>query len=263
MCRRRWLRSRRLRLNSTAGGISRTEPAPARDEKKVVARVTAIADTSSHGARGARAHPRGISNPLQINVGHLPEIREAGSNNAIDQDRRSTGSAFGSDLQRGAGGLLQVQSSQRRGPVFEVDAARRGSALDSSVAVLNSKGKELARSEDVNGLDSVLFFKAAEDGEYILQVRDFRYGGGSYTYRLYAGALPHVQSIFPFGGQRGQSVEVALAGRNLEGTSKMNLNIAGNAPRGRQDIRANTPKGYSNRAVRCAGLSEFHRNGTE
>ena len=26
-------------------------------------------------------------------------------------------------------------------------------------------------------------------------------------------------------------MEVALAGRNLEGTSKMNLNIAGNAPR--------------------------------
>src|SRR5258705_2524220 len=32
----------------------------------------------------------------------------------------------------------------------------------------------------------------------------------------------------------------------FEGTSKMTLNIAANAPRGRQDIRVTTPKGYSN-----------------
>ncbi|HTD87058.1 MAG TPA: hypothetical protein VK850_10820, partial [Candidatus Binatia bacterium] len=35
-------------------------------------------------------------------------------------------------------------------------------------------------------------------------------------------------------------------GKNLEGTSKITLNIAPNAPLGRQDIRANTPKGLSN-----------------
>ena len=111
----------------------------------------------------------------------------------------------------------------------------------------------------MNGLDSVLFFKAAEDGEYILQVRDFRYQAGVILIVSTPGRCRMRNQSFRL---RGQSVEVALAGRNLEGTSKMNLNIAGNAPRGRQDIRANTPKGYYC-AVRCAGLSEFHRNGTE
>src|SRR5689334_24576865 len=51
----------------------------------------------------------------------------------------------------------------------------------------NTTGKELARNEDFNGLDSLLSFNVPEDGEYILQVRDFRYlGGGNYTYRCYA-----------------------------------------------------------------------------
>ena len=80
MC-RRWLQPA-ITIDSTAGGISRTD-APARAEKSV-ARVTAIA-TSPLTVREVRVLTRGISNPLQINVGHLPEIREAGSNNAIDQ----------------------------------------------------------------------------------------------------------------------------------------------------------------------------------
>ena len=39
-------------------------------------------------------------------------------------------------------------------------------------------GKELARNEDHNGLDSLLTFEVPEDGDYILQLRDFRYQGG-------------------------------------------------------------------------------------
>ena len=238
-----------ISIESSAGGISRTDPAPARDEKKVVARVTATADVSLDTRELRVLTPGGISNPVQLNVGHLPEIREAGSNNAIEQAQeiKFPGALSGVISSAAQVDYFKFRAAKGEELVFEVDAARRGSALDSSLAVLNLQGKELARSEDASGLDSVLFFKPPEDGEYVLQVRDFRYqGGGNYTYRLYAGALPYVESIFPFGGQRGQSVEVALTGRNLEGTSKLTLNIAGNAPRGRQDIRASTPKGYSN-----------------
>ena len=236
-------------IESTLGGITRSEAAPARDEKRVVARVTAAADTALF-PRELRVQTRsGISNPLQLNVGHLPELREAGSNNALEQAQEIK---LPVTLSGGVSASAQVDYFKFKGTkgeelVFEVDAARRGSALDSSVTVVDAKGKELARGEDANGLDSLLFFTPAEDGEYFLAVRDFRYqGGGNYNYRLHAGALPYVESIFPFGGQRGQPVEIALAGRNLEGTTKMNLNIAPSAPRGRQDIRANTPRGISN-----------------
>jgi len=236
-------------IESTLGGISRTEPAPPRDEKKVVARVTAAADASLTARELRVLTPTGISNPLPLNVGHLPEVREAGANNSMEQAQEIKFPVALSGVIAAATQVDYFKFNAAAGTelVFEVDAARRGSALDSSIAVLDSKGKELARSEDANGLDSLLFFKPQTDGEYILQVRDFRYqGGGNYAYRLYAGVLPYVESIFPFGGQRGQPVEIALTGRNLEGTAKMTLNIAASAPRGRQDIRANTPKGNSN-----------------
>jgi hypothetical protein len=236
-------------IESSLGGISRTEAAPPRDDKKVVARVTAASDASLTVRELRVLTATGISNPLQLNVGHLPEAREAGANNTIEQAQEIKFPVALSGVVSAAAQVDYFKFKATGGEelVFEVDAARRGSALDSSVAVLDGQGTELVRSEDVNGLDSLLFFKPARDGEYVLQVRDFRYqGGGNYNYRLYAGVLPYVESIFPFGGQRGQQVEIALAGRNLEGTSKMTLNIAPGAPRGRQEIRANTPKGNSN-----------------
>src|SRR5437868_5483430 len=80
----------------------------------------------------------------------------------------------------------------------------------------------------------------ADGGDYFLQIRDFRFqGSGAHKYRINAGALPYLESIFPFGGQRGKQVEVALSGRNLEGTSKMTFAIAPTSPLGRQEIRAN------------------------
>jgi hypothetical protein len=236
-------------IESTLGGISRLEPAPVRDDKRVVARVTAVADATLSPREVRVLSPGGISNPLQLNVGHLPELRESKPNNSVEQAQMVTFPIAISGTISGATQIdyFKFKASKGEELVFEVDAARRGSALDSSIAVLDSKGKELARNEDGIGLDSLLFFKPPADGEYILQVRDFRYqGGGNYTYRLYAGVLPYVESIFPFGGQPGQQAEIALTGHNLEGTSKMTLNVAGNAPRGRQDIRANTPRGYSN-----------------
>jgi hypothetical protein len=238
-----------ITIESSLGGISRTEPAAARDDKKIVARVTATSDASLTPRELRVLTAAGISDPLPLNVGHLPELREAGSNNSVGQAQEIKFPVALSGVIAAAAQVDYFKFKAASGAelVFEIDAARRGSALDSSLAVLDGTGKELARSEDVNGLDSLLFFKPPTEGEYVLQVRDFRYqGGGNYTYRLYAGVLPYVESIFPFGGQRGQQVEIALTGRNLEGTSKMTLDIAATAPRGRQDIRVNTPKGYSN-----------------
>jgi 3-hexulose-6-phosphate synthase/6-phospho-3-hexuloisomerase len=47
--------------------------------------------------------PGGISNPLQINVGHLPEIREAGSNNTIEQAQEIKFPAFARYITSAAG----------------------------------------------------------------------------------------------------------------------------------------------------------------
>lgn len=196
-----------LTIESDRGGISRVDPAPPRDQKRLVAIVTAAADAPL-GAREVRVlTPTGVSNPLLINVGQLPEVAEKEPNNSLEQAQMLELPAVISGVVAASAQFDYYRFKAAKGQdlVFEVDASRRGSALDSSLAVLDHAGKELARNEDFNGLDSLITFAVPEDGEYVVQLRDFRYqGGGNYNYRLYAGALPLVRSIFPLGGQRGK-----------------------------------------------------------
>ncbi|HKQ40348.1 MAG TPA: PPC domain-containing protein, partial [Verrucomicrobiae bacterium] len=217
-------------IESGSGAITRAEMPRAVDQKRVVARVTASANAALNPRELRVVTPAGVSNPLLLNVGHLPELPETSILPLPAAVSGVIGAAAEVDQ-------FKFKASKGQELVFEVDAARRGSPLDASLSVADTKGKELARNEDYNGLDSLLTFKAPEDDEYILQIRDFRYmGGGNFNYRLYGGALPYVENIFPFGGQRGKQTEIALNGKNLEGTAKMTLNIAPNSPLGRQDI---------------------------
>jgi hypothetical protein len=238
-----------ITIESTGGGITRAEPGTAKDDKRLVIKVTAASDASLAGRELRVVAPGGVSNPLQLNVGQWPEIAKRDPNTTLADAQAVELPAVISGVLNTMAQTNHYRFQAKKGQefVFEVEATRRGSPLDSSLAVLDPAGKELARNEDALGLDSRAFFVAPEDGEYIVQLRDYRYqGGDNYRYRLYAGPLPYVESIFPFGGQRGKTVEVALSGYNLDGTTKMTLNIGARARRGRQEIRAATPRGYSN-----------------
>lgn len=232
-------------IEASKGGI-----APAGDDdKKFTARI-AVAPEAALGAREVRARTAsGLSNPLTVNVSDITEVLEQEPNN-------STNEAQVVELPAGISGVIhepaqldwfRFKASKGQRLIFDVQANRRGAPLDPSLGLLDASGKELARGEDDHGLDSFLDFTVPEDGEYFLQVRDFRYQGGSdYKYHLVAGELPYLDGLFPFGAQRGQTVELTLRGRNLEGADKLRLKIAPDAPLGAQDIRAHAPKGYSN-----------------
>ncbi|MBI2929533.1 MAG: PPC domain-containing protein [Verrucomicrobia bacterium] len=232
-------------LEGSKGGI-----APAGDDdKKFTARI-GVAPEATLGAREVRARTAsGLSNPLTVNVSDIPEILELEPNN-------STNEAQVVELPVGLSGVIheaaqidwfRFKASKGRRLIFDVQANRRGAPLDPSLGLFDVNGKELARGEDDHGLDSFIDFTVPEDGEYFLQMRDFRYqGGGDYKYHLVAGELPYLDGLFPFGAQRGQAVEVTLRGRNLDGADKLKLKIASDAPLGSQDIRAHAAKGYSN-----------------
>jgi hypothetical protein len=236
-------------IESTGGGISIAEPAaPKRDEKELVLKITAPADASLSARELRVVAPGGVSNPLNLNVGQWPEVAKRDPNTSLADAQPVELPAVISGVLNTGAQTNHYKFKAKKGEefVFEVDAARRGLALDSSLMVLDTKGKELARNEDAIGLDSLLFFTAPADGEFIVALRDFRYrGGNEYSYRLTAGAIPYVESLFPFGGARGKAVEVAINGRNLDGTTKMTFDIAPRAPRS-QEIRVKTPRGYSN-----------------
>ena len=213
------------------------------------ARITAASDAPL-GVREVRAvGPTGISEPLNITVGAVPEVAEIEPNNAIEQGQMiAIPSAVAGKIQA-ATELDYFRFKAKKGEqlVLEVVAQRSGSPLDSSLALLDAKGKELARSEDTRSFDSVIEFTIPEDGDYFAQLRDFQYRGGlDYKYRLFISALPFVNYVFPFGGQRGKPLEISVVGRNIQGAEKMTLNIDASAPLGRQEIRLNTPHGLSN-----------------
>lgn len=232
-------------LQSSAGGI-----APAGDDDKQLTALVVVAPDASLEARELRAvSPTGVSNPLLVQVSAVPELIEQEPNNATNQ-------AQSIELPVGLSGVLHEAAEldtfrfvARQGQrlLFDVQADRRGSPLDASLVVLDAAGRELARGEDEHGLDAFIEFRVPADAEYSLQLRDFRYQGGSdYKYRLVAGELPYLDGLFPFGARRGQTVEVALRGRNLDGADKLRLTIAEEAPLGPQEVRLATPKGVSN-----------------
>jgi len=236
-------------VESTGGGITRAETRePKRDEKKLVLKITAPADASLSPRELRVVAPGGVSNPLNLNVGQWPEIARRGSNTTLADAQPVELPAVISGAVTGGAQTNHFKFKAKKGEefVFEVEAARRGSPLDSSLMVLDAAGKELARNEDAIGLDSLLFFTAPADGEFVVALRDFRFrGGNEYSYRLTAGPIPYVEALFPFGGQRGKTAEIEVTGRNLDGTTKLALDIAPTAPRS-QEIRVKTPRGFSN-----------------
>jgi hypothetical protein len=236
-------------VESAAKGIVAASPAARDRNKSLRARITATSDAPL-GVRELRAlGPTGISAPLNITVGAVPEVAEVEPNNSVAQAQLIPLPSVVAGVIQASTELDYFRFAAKKGDqvVLEVMAQRTGSPLDSSLAILDSKGNELARDEDARGFDSLIEFTVPEDGEYIARLRDFQYrGGGDYKYRLFAGVLPYADYVFPFGGQRGKPVEISVFGRNLQGAEKMTLNIDAGAPLGRQDIRLNTPRGLSN-----------------
>ncbi len=235
-------------VESSSKGIGVAATGAKDRSKSLRARITAAPDAPLGGREVRVLGPNGISSPLNVTVGAVPEIAEAEPNDSIAQAQViSVPIAIAGVVQ--ATELDHFRFAAKKGEqlVLEVMAQRSGSPLDSTLALLDANGKELVRDEDSRGFDSLIEFTVPEDGDYIAQVRDFEYrGGGNYKYRLFVGVLPFVDYIFPFGGQRGKPVEISVSGRNVQGSEKMTLNVDANAPLGRQEIRLNTPRGLSN-----------------
>ena len=98
----------------------------------------------------------------------------------------------------------------------EFVAARIGSPLDSRIEVRGPDGRRIAENTDAVGSDSRLIFTAAKSGRHAVHIHDVKFDGlQNYVYRLTITAGPHVSSVFPLGGRRGETVKLELAGANV------------------------------------------------
>ena len=160
-------------IESSGGGISAANVA---DDKSLVAKIM-VKPEALLGAREIRVvTPDGTSNPLTLNVAAEPQVLEKTPNNSATaaQPIELPIAVLGRIAAANEIDHFRFKATKGQHLIFEVYAARIGSPLDSSLAVLDANGKELARNEDAVGLDSVLHFEVPADGEYLAQVRDYR-----------------------------------------------------------------------------------------
>jgi len=101
--------------------------------------------------------------------------------------------------------------------VFETVAKSVGSTLDAILTLLDESGHPIASaSAGPTTPDPVLVVTAPKDDVLTLVVTDAQFGGdGNHFYRINAGRLPHVTSVFPLGMRRGETSKFELRGVNI------------------------------------------------
>jgi hypothetical protein len=108
--------------------------------------------------------------------------------------------------------------------IFDVMATRAGSRLDSTIAILDEHGAELDFIDDYYiHKDPYLSFAVKKTGDYFVRVAAATepittlLDGSRYSsYRLVAGAVPHMLHVLPAGARRGATSEFKISGLNLD-----------------------------------------------
>jgi hypothetical protein len=193
-------------LEGGAGGLT---SAPINSAQSITLQCV-VSSEAALGSRELRvASPNGVSNPLIFQLSDLVELADPKTNT-------NRSNALIIPLPAAVSGVISANTESDffrfKAPagktlIFDLQANRSGSPLDANLILHSADGKELQRSEDAHGLDPFLEFTPAADGEFLLELHDLRFqGGGDYRYRLVAGNVPYLESLFPFGGKRGGSV---------------------------------------------------------
>lgn len=225
-----------------AEGIEKNGENPA----QVTYRINVPANTPC-GIHGMRVvTDKGVSLLRFLLVDDLPSVASAGSNlNAAAAQVVSIPTAVDGAV---AGLGMQyfkfpVQAGQRLS--FEVLARRVGSSLDPMIRLLDLKGRELAYNDDTPGLsgDSSLVYTFKDAGEYILELRDIKYGGGAYRLRI--GDFPIATVAYPLAVQRGTTANVTLAGFGVDGLAAVPVTVAPTEPAEFLNVSSKRPNGAS------------------
>ncbi|NLH73552.1 MAG: hypothetical protein GX456_10910 [Verrucomicrobia bacterium] len=227
------------------------------------------------GDREIRLGTRGgLTNPLKFCVGVLDETSKPHAtppNPALDRFRErftkapalaQTNTEIRIALptvlngQILAGGVDRFRFSARRGQRFVFVAQARALIpyladavpgwFQSTLAVYDTKGRELAYCDDFRfNPDPVLHFEVPATGDYYLEVKDALYRGREdFVYRITAGELPFITSVFPLGGRSGEQTTIQLDGWNLPAKTLTRTNSSALAVL--ETVRLDTEKCPSN-----------------
>jgi hypothetical protein len=166
----------------------------------------------------------GISNPILLAVGQLPQVVEKEDNSTFETAQEVPAPPLVVEGQVAGNDVDFFRFRGKKGQLILVDAqcARIGSGIDPSIrltAGLPSRAY-VASADDSAGLatDARLTAVLPADGDYVVELSDSRYqGAGRPIYRLVIGAVPEAEEVFPLGGRQGETVGLELRGGTLSG----------------------------------------------
>lgn len=197
--------------------------------------VTAAKDTVPGIHRFRIKTPLGTSNMMAVAVGVLPEIQKEEKSTAqagappqsIDLPATLVGTIDGP----GESDTYQFDGKAGQDLVFRVQASELRSKLTSRLVLSDVDGHVLASAgQNTDRPDAELAYHLARSGKYMIAVSDRdNEGGKEYFYRLDAGTLPYVKSVFPLGVRTGQPTRVSVVGSNLGGVTEVTVQPATSA----------------------------------
>ncbi len=186
----------------------------------------------------------GISNSRAFIVGDLPEAVDTSSNG---DPTKATPLAVGSVVNGAADarGVDHFKVSLKKGQRVIVDckAETIDSRMSAVLKLLDASGsRELDRSFMLSGFEPMLDVTAEADGDYIVAVHDFTFGGGpQHFYRLTVRGGPYIDYIFPPSGLAGTKGKFTLFGRNLPGGGKSGEVASDGTPLEKLDVEIDIP----------------------
>ena len=152
----------------------------------------------------------GISNQLLFAVGSLPDLGEVEPNNLPEQAQVvPLGTTILGSVAPADRDLYKLSLPAGSRLVAEIEAKRLGLTMDSALTVLDSRGRDIASSDDAPGLesDSRVDVTIAHAGDYYISVNDVNFSQAS-AYRLKIGSFDYAEGIFPLGGSKGPESKV-------------------------------------------------------
>lgn len=170
----------------------------------------------------------GVSNSRLFSVSQgLTDVTEKEPNNeAKEAQELQLNSAINGQSDGNGEDFFVVTLKAGQRILIDCLARRLDSELDASLEVTSATGKVIASNGDYFGADPFIDFIVPEDGKYLVRVNDLRFRGG-YPYRVVISDRPHLENAHPRAIQAGKPTEVEIAGRNIGGSSTLNLPIEG------------------------------------
>ncbi len=191
-----------------------------------------VAGDAEPGKRDLRlGTAAGWSNPFVFSVGQLPEFHEAesGGGGASSMTSITLPGIVNGQIMPGEqdrfrfkarkGQRLVVAVSARELIPYIADAVPGW--FQAAVTLYDARGDVVGYADDFRfNPDPVLYYKIANDGEYVLEIKDALYRGREdFVYRITLGEIPFITSIFPLGCAAGAQATVDVRGWNFPRSS--------------------------------------------